>query len=85
MHTQTNRLNYRQVNHWVLTANHVAGSGEPDVVFSGVTYLAVSGSKVQLENETGQPPDLAVFRLTTGPNLPILPIRATAPGMFETP
>lgn len=61
---------------WVLTANHV---GLGDVVLGGETYEAVAGSYVQLENDTGPPPDLGVFRIDPKPSLPVLPISASTP------
>jgi hypothetical protein len=65
-------------NGWVLTANHV---GIGDVVFEGQTYAAVAGSYVQLENDSGPPPDLGVFRIDRKPGLPILPIRTSTPSV----
>jgi hypothetical protein len=61
---------------WILTAYHV---GLGDVVLEGDTYEAVAGSYVRLENESGPPPDLGVFRIDPKPNLPVLPIRASTP------
>ena len=55
-------------NGWVLTANHV---GEGDVVLEGVTYPAVTGSKIRIGEA-----DLAVFQIDPSPGLPILPISA---------
>ena len=55
-------------NGWVLTANHV---GEGDVVLEGVTYPAVTGSKIRIGGA-----DLAVFQIDPSPGLPILPISA---------
>jgi hypothetical protein len=63
-------------NGWVLTANHV---GIGDVVFQGVPYPAVEGSSIRLQNETGPPADLCVFRIDPRPVLPILPIRDSTP------
>jgi hypothetical protein len=61
---------------WILTAHHV---GLGDVVLEGDTYEAVVGSYVRLENDTGPPPDLGVFRIDPKPSLPVLPIRASTP------
>jgi hypothetical protein len=63
-------------NGWVLTANHV---GIGDVVFQGVLYPAVEGSSIRLQNDSGPPPDLRVFRIDPRPVLPILPIRDSTP------
>jgi hypothetical protein len=63
-------------NGWVLTANHV---GIGDVVFQGVLYPAVPGSYIRLENVSGPPPDLGVYQIDPGPELSILPIRASTP------
>ena len=60
-------------NGWVLTANHVA---EGDVVLEGVTYPAVTGSKIRIDDGAGSFADLAVFQIEPKPNLPILPISA---------
>jgi hypothetical protein len=63
-------------NGWILTANHV---GFGDVVLEGGSYQAVAGSYLRLENDSGPPPDLGVFRIRPSPGLPILPIRSSTP------
>jgi hypothetical protein len=65
-------------NGWVLTANHV-GAGQ--VLLAGVTYDWISGSSHQLQNPDSTYADLLVFRIVGEPNVPTIPIRASAPGM----
>jgi hypothetical protein len=65
-------------NGWVLTANHV---GDTDVTLGGVVYPHVPGSRVTFTNPDASVPDLSAFRIDPHPNLPILPIRKTTPGI----
>jgi cysteine-rich repeat protein len=61
---------------WVLTAAHV---GDGDIVLGGVTYPAVSGSKIVLIHSGSLYADLALFRIDPAPALLPLSIRASAP------
>ena len=63
-------------NRWVLTANHV---GFGNVVFEGVTYTAVTGSKVRIKNPDTTNADMQMFKLIETPPLPPLEISASPP------
>lgn len=65
---------------WVLSANHV---GAGSIVLGGTTYAVAANTAFQLNNG-GAPgrtasTDLVMFRLTTDPGLPMLPIASTTP------
>ena len=69
-------------NGWVLSANHALIS---DVVLAGVSYRAIPGSRVQLENpDNPLRPDLAMLKLQSLPDLPTLPIRNVPPEHGDT-
>jgi hypothetical protein len=61
---------------WVLTANHV---GVGDVVFEGLTYSPVPGSKVRFQNPDTSQADLMVFKVFGDPGLPPLDIPSSPP------
>jgi len=63
-------------NKKVLTAAHI---GLNDVVFGGVTYSAVGGSSVQLQNPDTSQTDLVIFEIAADPGLPTLNISQAAP------
>lgn len=63
-------------NNKVLTAAHI---GIADVVFGGVTYTAVPGTEVQLQNPDTSPTDLVIFEIASDPGLPAVNIAATTP------
>lgn len=63
-------------NNKVLTAAHI---GIADVQFGGVTYSAVPGTEVQLQNPDTSPTDLVIFEIASDPGLPAVTISSTAP------
>ena len=65
---------------WVLTANHVP---DRDAVICGQVYPYVPGSRVVLETSPGVNADLAVYRITGDPGLPLLTLGTTAPAVGE--
>ena len=65
---------------WVLSAAHV---GMDDVVFAGVPYPALSGSRIVLIHSGTTQADLELFRIGPAPSLPPLPIRASEPGLDD--
>ena len=65
---------------WVLTANHV---GEVAVTLNGISYPPVVGSKVRLQNPSGPPPDLIVYRLNGFPVLPPLVLSSATPSLSD--
>jgi len=65
-------------NGWVLTAAHV-GSG--DITFGGVSYPAVSGSKIVLIHSGSTEADLALFRVDPAPALAPLGICTSVPSL----
>lgn len=60
---------------WALTANHAGTSG---VRLNGTIYEP-DGTMFRLTNSTGTSTDLLLFRLTTMPPLPRLPLATAAP------
>ena len=80
-HVGTNNTTFSAVylgNNWMISARH-AGGGTTN--FGGVLYPRV-GSAVNLVNSGGgDPPDLHLWRVDPPPNLPLLPIRASSPGI----
>lgn len=68
-------------NGWVVTANHVPGSG---VRLRGVLHRFIEGSKHQLTNPRGfLRPDLAVFKIYPTPALPPMAIRKSPPSLRD--
>ena len=65
---------------WVLSAAHV---GLGDVVLEGVSYPALSGSRIVLIHSGTTAADLELFRIDPAPSLPPLPIRALAPAVDD--
>ncbi len=65
-------------NGWILTADHVIFN---NVIVGGVAYLAVPGSRVTIMHDATTPADLAVWRLTPKPALPLLALRASPPAI----
>ena len=65
---------------WVLTADHV---NEQPITFLGLTYLPIAGSGVQLENESGNPPDLFVYRIDGFPPVKPAGLASEAPALGE--
>ena len=65
---------------WVLSAAHV---GLGDVVLGGVTYPALSGSRIVLIHSGTTEADLELFRIDPAPSLPSLPIRASEPAVDD--
>ena len=65
---------------WVLSAAHV---GLGDVVLGGVTYPALSGSRIVLIHSGTTQADLELFRIDPAPSLPPLPIRASEPAVDD--
>ena len=63
-------------NGWMLTANHV---GINNVFLDGAWYAPVPGSEVQLQNPDLSLADLKVFRIVSGPSMPLMRIRTTTP------
>jgi hypothetical protein len=63
-------------NGWVLSADHVLPGG---VTLGGIYYPLVPGSKVTIQHDATTPADLAVWRIDQAPELPLLPLRASAP------
>jgi len=66
---------------WVLSAAHV---GLGTVVLGGVSYPALSGSRIVLIHSGTTPADLELFRIDPAPSLPPLPIRASVPAVDDT-
>lgn len=58
-------------NNWVLTAAHV---GPGTFSLNGINYPMVPGSAQEIGTA-----DLEVFQISPAPNLPVLPMRSTAP------
>jgi cysteine-rich repeat protein len=65
---------------WVLSAAHV---GLGDVLLGGVTYPALSGSRIVLIHSGTTYADLELFRIDPAPPLPPLPIRASEPAVDD--
>ena len=61
---------------WVLTAAHV---GAQPITLKGVTYSPVSGSGKRLQNDSGPPPDLYVYRIDGFPVLPSIVLSSGGP------
>lgn len=75
-------------NGWMISAYHVVRDSAADggfsfgsVVLNGLSYSIDSSSGVRLTNANQTPADLALFRLTTIPNLPSVSISASAPAV----
>jgi cysteine-rich repeat protein len=65
---------------WVLSAAHV---GMGDVVLGGVSYPALSGSRIVLIHSGTTEADLELFRIDPAPSLSPLPIRASEPALDD--
>ncbi len=63
-------------NGWVLSAAHV---GFQDVIFGGMTYPGLPGSRTVLSHDANQAADLALWRVSPAPPLPPLAIRSSTP------
>lgn len=66
-------------NRWVLSAAHV---GERDFVFDGVTYPAVTGSRVVISKD-GNTADLEMVRVWGHPPLPALTLSTASPALGD--
>jgi cysteine-rich repeat protein len=66
---------------WVLSAAHVGDLGT--VVIGGVGYTPMSGTRTVLIQSGAIQADLELFRITTAPPLPPLPIRASTPALND--
>ncbi len=65
---------------WVLSAAHV---GIGNVVLGGVSYPALSGSRIVLIHSGTTEADLELFRIDPAPSLPPLPIRVAEPAVND--